>query len=128
MSNNGTDRDIAQQLVTLVDGLGSALDTIIDNCFSPHITAQPEDVTVAVGNSATFTVTATNARAYQWQYKRSADGAWLVVTAYYGYNTRSMTVQANADRYAYYFRCEITGLNGTKIYSDAVHMIEPEST
>ena len=123
MRENGTDRDLALAMVAIVDDISTALDTIISNNYSPHITTQPSDVTLSVNETATFTLVATNARAYQWQVKQTDEGPWSNVTSVSGYNTPSMSIVATQNRFAYTFRCEVTGLDNSKVYSDPVKMI-----
>lgn len=128
MSNNGTDRDVAMEILNVLSGISSALSTINSNLYVPHITTQPTDVTVASGEYAEFTVVATNVKSYQWQFKNTAasNPRWEN-GAQQGYNTATYRIAANSSRYAHLYRCEITGLDDSIIYTDEVKMIAPET-
>ena len=83
------------------------------------ITAQPKNISTAIGTTAKFTVTATGAGlTYQWQH-RAPSGTWKNSTAT-GYNTAAMTVNINkASWNGFQFRCVITDANGVKTVSNA---------
>ena len=84
----------------------------------PVVTAQPQSLTKAVGETATFRVTATGAESYQWQYRTSPEGSWNNVTLASGKTANyKLTVKAKHDGYQY--RCAVTNANGTT-YSDIV--------
>ena len=83
-----------------------------------EITAQPESVTVAVNANAVFSVTASNAHAYQWQYSRNGGQSWLN-TSLDGADTNMLSVQALSNRNGYQYRCMITGTDGEVVYSNA---------
>ena len=84
------------------------------------ITAQPENVTVASGEKAIFTVATTGeVVSYQWQYKKLH--VWFDTTME-GYNTDTLTVAATGQRNGYDYRCVVTFADGTKITSDAAEM------
>ncbi|MBQ3941060.1 MAG: immunoglobulin domain-containing protein, partial [Oscillospiraceae bacterium] len=83
----------------------------------PAITAQPKDVTQAVGTTAKFTVTATgDSLKYQWQYDNGS--GWKNSTAT-GYNTATLSVEVTAARNGQKYRCVITGKNGVAANSNA---------
>ncbi len=83
------------------------------------ITAQPKDVTAAIGDTARFTVKATGYRlTYQWQYK-TVDGANWVNSTMTGSDTNSIGVISTAARNGQQYRCVITDGNGNKTYSAA---------
>ena len=42
----------------------------------PTITTQPKDLTISAGGNASFTVKATNALSYQWQWRKSSSDSW----------------------------------------------------
>ena len=81
------------------------------------ITAQPENVTCAVGQIATFRVTAGNVYAYQWQYQRPSGTTWTNTTAD-GNTTATLNVTVKSNNGGYKYRCKITGLNGETYYTD----------
>lgn len=125
MSNNGTDRDVALLIADAFSAIQTAIQTINNNLYVPHITEQPTDVTAAVGASVTFDVTANNVKSYRWQYKSSEESeTWLNASA--ESTTSSYTFTMASNRYAWRFRCQITGLNNDVIYTDTVKVIQPE--
>lgn len=72
------------------------------------ITAQPEDVTVAVNETARFSVAVDGSgMTYQWQYK-SATGTEWADTTLVGNKTRTLSVTASAGRNGYMYRCMVT--------------------
>ena len=86
----------------------------------PAITAQPADATAAEGSTAEFSVTATGAASYQWQFWSVKSEAWYSVTAsdYTGLTAATMTVPATADRNGMKYRCAVTNEAGT-VYSES---------
>ena len=90
------------------------------------ITRQPVDVSLPAGEYAVFTVKASGVKCYQWQVLRS-DKPW-VNTYLTGYDTASLTVQANCNRAVLKWRCEITLNDETKVYTDpvSIHIVEKE--
>lgn len=81
------------------------------------ITAQPENRTCAVGEVAAFTVAATNAYAYQWQYQTPSGTAWRSTTAE-GNTTAAVNVTVKSNNNGYKYRCVITGLDGRQYISN----------
>ena len=82
-----------------------------------EISAQPQNVTCAVGNVATFSVAATNAYSYQWQFYNPINAVWKNTTADGNQTaTLNVTVKSNNNRYQY--RCVIQGLDGDIYYTD----------
>ena len=75
---------------------------------APVITTQPVSAKVKDGTTATFTMTATNATTYQWQYRENASGEWQDVTDALGTNYDTATFTTLSTSYAwsgYQFRC-----------------------
>jgi len=81
------------------------------------ITAQPQAVTVAAGEVATFTVEATNAYAYQWQYQNTTSTKWGNTSAD-GNQTATLNVTTKASNNGYKYRCVIYGLDGTETITE----------
>ena len=79
------------------------------------ITAEPESIEVAVGETVTFTLTAQNATGYQWQYSKNGE-TWTNLTAgssiYSGALTNTLTYTQTATRAAQQYRCIVTGNTG----------------
>ena len=85
------------------------------------ITSQPSDVDVTNTNEiVAFKVEAAGVGSYQWQFSRN-DGASWQSAGFTGSRTPEMTVELNASRMNYLFRCELTGKDGSKkLYTDTV--------
>jgi|GEM_PF-1665273 Cysteine-rich secretory protein family./Immunoglobulin I-set domain./Bacterial Ig-like domain (group 2). len=85
----------------------------------PAITTQPKNVTVAVGEKASFTVKATGGTLkYQWYYRKSASGSWTKVSSAAGTKaTYTLTTQPRHNGYQY--RCKVQNAQGY-VYSKAV--------
>lgn len=86
------------------------------------ITGQPVGQTVAVGNKATFNVTANGSGlTYQWQYKSVTDDCWYD-SIMPGADTASVTVKATTARNGYQYRCVVKDSNGKKLTSNAAKL------
>lgn len=90
---------------------GSSNSTVVINSIS-SITSQPSDLIFCPeSNTATFSVAATGASIYQWQYRPNSSSAWVNVpasTPYSGETTNALTVttptyiaRAGLDGYQY---------------------------
>ncbi|MBQ3481849.1 MAG: leucine-rich repeat protein [Oscillospiraceae bacterium] len=81
----------------------------------PTITSQPSNKTAAAGTTAKFSVAASNATSYQWQYRTSSSGTWanITSTAYSGLKSATKTVPATTARNGYQFRCAVSNAKGT---------------
>jgi len=83
------------------------------------ITAQPENVTANVGDTAHFTVAASgDGLKYQWQFSDDGGAKWYNSPAE-GNKTATLTVPATQDRSGNKYRCKVTDSNGSKLTSDA---------
>ena len=128
MKDNGTDRDIAQAFVSVVNDLATLLGTLNDNLFVPHIVTQPTNQTAAVGSNAVFTVVANNVAEYKWQYRLSGSTNWREINPgeITGIDTATLTVPATSTRYTYTYSCRMVGKDGSAIRTDLVQILEPE--
>jgi len=91
----------------------------------PQVTAfasQPQAQTVAQGSKAVFAVdTSLDIVSIQWQYQTKPGSAWYNSTsATQGYNTNTLTVNAEAKRDGFSYRCVITDADGYVYISEAV--------
>ncbi|MBR5343630.1 MAG: immunoglobulin domain-containing protein [Oscillospiraceae bacterium] len=77
--------------------------------YKPTITTQPKSQTVSEGSTAKFTVKATGATGYRWQYRTSSTGSWNNCTsATAGYNKATLQVSATKARNGYQYRCKVS--------------------
>ncbi len=93
----------------------SAATLTVTSASKPTITSQPSSKTVSAGSSAKFSVTATGATSYQWQYWKSSTSSWTNVTAsdISGAKSATMTVPATSSRNGVKYRCKVTNGAGT---------------
>ena len=81
------------------------------------IIIQPKDYTGAIGNTATFKVTAQGTGLkYQWQ--TYSNGAWKN-SSLPGYNTATLSVPITTARNGYKFRCVVTDSSNKTVTSNA---------
>ena len=99
----------------------------------PEITSQPEDVEVASGGQATFSVAATGEDlAYQWEYSSDGGENWTICSDGSG---AEIIVEAGEDTYGNLYRCTVSNSGGSvtsesaelKAYSGPVITKQPES-
>ncbi len=84
------------------------------------ITAQPANLSKAIGEQAKFTVTATGAGlTYQWQYNKGE--GWKTSNGT-GSKTNTLTINTAAGYNNYQYRCVITDANGAKTISSAAKL------
>jgi hypothetical protein len=89
----------------------------------PVVTDQPDDASANEGETATFSVAATNATTYQWQKQEAGVGAFsdIVGATSDEYETGVLSIAAdNAD----VFRCYITGPGGNVTSNTATLTVE----
>lgn len=116
------DNDGWQVYAVITDGDGNTMQTetatMAVNRAAIYITAQPQDYTGPVGNTATFTVTAVGVGlTYRWQYYNPNTGAWANTTVS-GYRTPTISVPITTGRNGLQYRCMITDTNGNQLASD----------
>ena len=87
---------------------------------APKISAQPQNVSVTVGSTATFTVAASGKTpfTYQWQSRKNADATWAN-SGLASAKSATLTLTPTAGYDGYQFRCVLTDANGQKVYSEA---------
>ena len=124
--HNKTDRDLAIMIKSLLADCLTLVTTINDNVFVPHIVTQPVDCIAATSTNASFTVVANNVSGYQWQYKATESSTTWTSSGAAGNKTDTITFNVTETRYAWRLRCQITGLDGSVIYTDVVKVVPPE--
>ena len=104
---------------------------------SPTISAQPVSVAYALAgtssNVATYSVTATNAATYQWQYATTVGGTYANVAnatptgvTYTGNTTTTLTVTTSSttpNSGSYFYRCVVTSVCSTSVNSSSGQMV-----
>ena len=98
-------------------------DNDVFNTGAFEITQQPEDVTAAIGEAVTFTVKATGAESYQWQYHNGS--TWKNCSAANGGQSTTYTTAASETRYKYTYHCVITDKAGEEHITNDVKILEP---
>ena len=126
MRENGTDRDIALSMVGIMGDIQTLIETINTNISAPVIITQPVSIeNVSLGDSVTLTVVAKNATAYQWMVLIPGHAGWETSQAP-GSTSSSWTFSAGPTNYAdRKYRCKITGIDNSVIYSNEVQLIPP---
>ncbi|MBR6029094.1 MAG: caspase family protein, partial [Clostridia bacterium] len=91
------------------------------------ITTHPQSQSILLGQPVTFTVKATGVKSYQWQY--SNDGTTFYnSSAGTGYNTDTYTFTTAAVCNGRRYRCQLTGLDDSVVYTNAATLTVTEST
>ena len=99
---------------------------ITDPNVAVNITTQPVSVAAQIGAQATFKVTASRVKAYQWEYYNGTK--WASITNWTGYNTDTLTVpKVTEARRGYTYRCKLTGNTGDVVYTDEVKITDPNA-
>ena len=125
MRENGTDRDLALLMLGELNAIAEDISNIKDNWYAPYIITQPTDQTVAVNDTASFSIEAGNAAAYQWQYKGTTSGEWRNFTSASSKTANFSLLISNSTWYTTPIRCMVTGIDQSVIYSEEVDIIEP---
>ena len=82
------------------------------------ITAQPQSLEAADGETAVFTVAVDgDVASYQWYYRRNAADAWHT-TKLSGFDTNKLSVAMNANRNGYQYYCVIIDTLGNKLTTE----------
>ncbi len=98
----------------------TAVLTVGTPAASLTVDVQPVSQSVGAGSKVSFSVTVTGGTApyrYQWQYRKTATGAWVNVAAASG-RTDTYTLTAEARHNGYQYQCVITDGKGQTITSD----------
>ena len=82
-----------------------------------YIQQQPVDANAIAGETAEFTIEASFAQSYQWQYSKDSGQTWYDCDMP-GYNTNTLTVTASETINNWLFRCVVTGQDGKDVASN----------
>lgn len=86
------------------------------------ILTQPTDQSVAVGDSAVFTVSVSESNVtYRWQYSKNGTG-WFDCTVFEGKASDTLIVPGTNVRNGFYYRCVIVTEDGDKLISDVAQL------
>lgn len=96
-------------------------DVVLSNV---NVTAMPVDFTGAIGQTATFSVTAENVASYQWQWRYADHSSNWTNTTATGNTTESISVEITAARLTYEYRCVMRDASGNAAYTDTVRIIQ----
>ena len=92
----------------------------------PSVTTQPQNKTVSVGASASFTVKASGSSlSYQWQFRKSASDSWSNCS---NGTSATFSVEAKTYRDGYQYRCKVSNAVGTVYSSAATLRVKPAIT
>lgn len=125
VSDGGSDPEIITRTYRITDAAGNSLDveqTITVTPFS--ISAQPTDQTVVVGNSGSFSVTASNVDTYQWEVSTDGGSNFVAISdgsEYTGTQTANLTVNTpDSNHNGYIYQVLVSNSNGacTPLTSD----------
>ena len=117
-----------------VAGVNTALNKLIGSLVTagvigavPAITAQPEDASAAAGATVSFSVTATGTGTltYQWQSKTSGASEYTNTSAT-GYNTKKLSIEAQAVRNGASYRCVVSDAFGNSVTSNGATLTVTE--
>lgn len=119
-------RDIALKIL----GKLQNLKTVVSNARKeaqvltrsiPVILEQPQSYVGPAGPKASFTVIAENVADYQWQAKDKEGTQWTNSSAVGNKtNTMSRATTTGSSATQFEYRCKITGIDNSVIYSDVV--------
>ena len=84
---------------------------------TPSITGQPQNKKVTAGETAEFSVTASDAQTYQWQQSTDSGSSWANIESATSakYTTEATTTSMSGNQY----RCVVTGSGGVSVISSA---------
>ena len=125
------DRDTALKILQKLTNLKNILNpvVILSKVLTrkiPVIIQQPEDFTGAMGEEAYFTVIAENIAVYEWEFRTATGSPNWQHSNISGTATNQAHVAISTARLKYLYRCKMTGIDGTIIYSNPVKMILEE--
>ena len=98
----------------------------VTTAIMPRITTQPVSAKIKQGSTAEFSVVASSATTYEWQYRENKDDFWKSVTSEMGdrYTPTNFTLRSTGhDASGYEFRCLVGNANFTgdeRVKSDIV--------
>ena len=122
--SKGTDRDIVESWVYALIQTEALLEDINFNLFWPYILTAPQDQTVAVGDTCTFTVEAANVTSYQWRIA-TPDVGWTDIP---GATNATYTFTVTSDDYDNFYQCKMIGKIPTAVNTTEMVVVLPVTT
>lgn len=121
------DRDTALKILQKLTNLKNILNPVVIlskvlTRETPVIIHQPESVEAPENTSSYFIVEAENITAYQWQYKRKETGVNWTNASLTGNSTKKLQFTVIPSREAFWYRCKLTGVDESIIYTESVDM------
>ena len=110
-----------QYRCTVTNGSGSVVSEAASLTVEIVITSQPSVTPKNIGEKANFTVEASGATTYQWQYMKAGTSEWKNVSAESG-KTASYSLTVKASHEGNVYRCELKNATET-VYTDEVTLI-----
>ena len=113
-----------QYRCVIKDSAGNTVYSDAATLYVLGIAAQPQTTSVAAGETAVFTVSATGyGPTYQWQYRASPEAQWQNVTEA---TAAQLQFTAEIGMNGYEYRCVVTDFLGNTVYSDAATLAVKE--
>lgn len=120
---NGTDRDIALQIVADMETISEKVAAINNNLYHVVILTQPTDQEAVVSTSVTFTIAAANVVSYQWQARYLGQDVWNDASGDSA-KTDTWTFIATSLAFTRVVRCKMVGKDGEIVYSNVCSLTE----
>lgn len=123
VTTDGSVRSMTANIASVTEDLTIYVTTDI----LPDITTQPVPAKITAGEDVTYTIAATNATTYEWQYRESGEAGWKTADAIgsgYDIATFSMT-DVTLDYSGYEIRCLVGNENFTgheRVSSDIAYL------
>ena len=118
-------RDVMEKFIDNLKSLGETINEVkkqaqILTREVPVILEQPEDFYGVIEAAGYFQVTAVNISAYRWQRQRKGLTEWTNLSHSPGADTNKVLFDVSTDRAKYNYRCKLTGIDESVIYTDSV--------
>ena len=114
-------------VVTFANGEVLTTSAAVMKVVSVKITEQPQDVTVAPGENAVFTVKASGSvKSYRWQQSKDGGKTWVYLTLKNYPAKSTLTMVGKEEFNGRLLRAVITGADNSKVISDAVMLTVAE--
>lgn len=123
---NGTDRDIALQIVADMETISEKIAAINNNLYHVVILTQPTDQEAEVSTSVTFSIVAANVVSYQWQARYISQDVWNDASGASA-QTDTWTFTSTALAFTRVVRCKMVGKDGEIVYSNVCTLTEIEA-